>query len=323
MNLKAIMKKAHELAGELEKDDFSMEKRVKLFTHTDLDGIGCAVIANLAFGKENVDVEYLDYKEVNAVLKSFLEIYDEHEYGMTLITDISPSKEIAELIDDSFANTVLLDHHETALWLNDYQWAHVAVTQGGRKTCGTELLYMYLKQRLSFPDGTDEFVEAVRRRDTWDWKVLGDMRAKELNDLLFILGRERFVERFSENISVEFTDAEAFLLQVEQERNQQYIDQKKQEVIKRKFGAYNIGIVFAEKLVSEIGETVAKENPDIDFAAVVIPPKVVSFRRGEKEINLAEVAKRLGGGGHSAAAGATIPENAVANFLEELFSLCK
>src|SRR5690606_9617767 len=134
---------------------------------------------------------------------------------------------------------------------------------------------------VSFPDGTDEFVEAVRRRDTWDWKVHDDMRAKELNDLLYIVGRERFVKRFSENISVaKFTDAEAFLLQVEQERNQQYIEQKKKEVIKRKFGAYNIGIVFAEKLISEIGETVAKENPDIDFAAVVIPPKVISFRRG-------------------------------------------
>lgn len=30
--------------------------KIKLFTHIDLDGIGCAVLAYLAFGKENIDV---------------------------------------------------------------------------------------------------------------------------------------------------------------------------------------------------------------------------------------------------------------------------
>lgn len=29
--------------------------KIKIFTHIDLDGIGCAVLAYLAFGKENVD----------------------------------------------------------------------------------------------------------------------------------------------------------------------------------------------------------------------------------------------------------------------------
>ena len=39
--------------------------KIKLFTHTDLDGIGCAILAYLAFGRENVDVEYCDYSNVN------------------------------------------------------------------------------------------------------------------------------------------------------------------------------------------------------------------------------------------------------------------
>lgn len=31
--------------------------KIKIFTHTDLDGVGCAIIAYLVFGKENVDVD--------------------------------------------------------------------------------------------------------------------------------------------------------------------------------------------------------------------------------------------------------------------------
>lgn len=41
--------------------------RVKLFTHTDLDGIGCAVLGKLAF--KNIDISYVDYNDVNDTLK--------------------------------------------------------------------------------------------------------------------------------------------------------------------------------------------------------------------------------------------------------------
>ena len=36
----------------------------KLFTHCDLDGIGCAILAYFAFGRDNVDVEYCNYDDV-------------------------------------------------------------------------------------------------------------------------------------------------------------------------------------------------------------------------------------------------------------------
>lgn len=43
----------------------SKDMQYKLFTHTDLDGVGCAILAYLAFGRENVDVEYCNYNDVN------------------------------------------------------------------------------------------------------------------------------------------------------------------------------------------------------------------------------------------------------------------
>jgi len=44
---------------------------VKLFTHTDLDGIGCAIVAKLAF--PDVNIEYCDYDNVNEKIKQYIE----------------------------------------------------------------------------------------------------------------------------------------------------------------------------------------------------------------------------------------------------------
>ena len=47
--------------------------KIKLFTHTDLDGVGCAILAYLAFGRENVDVEYCNYDDVDEKVETFIE----------------------------------------------------------------------------------------------------------------------------------------------------------------------------------------------------------------------------------------------------------
>ena len=44
---------------------------IKLFTHQDLDGIGCAILAQLTFGK-NVDITYCNYDEVDSLVKEYI-----------------------------------------------------------------------------------------------------------------------------------------------------------------------------------------------------------------------------------------------------------
>ena len=56
---------------------------VKLFTHTDLDGIGCEILAKIAFGKD-VDVTNSEVSDINKDIKEFLDnpknnsIYDKN-----------------------------------------------------------------------------------------------------------------------------------------------------------------------------------------------------------------------------------------------------
>lgn len=84
--------------------------KCKLFTHTDLDGVGCAILAYLAFGRENVDVEYCNYNDVNEKVSDFLIYGTPGEYKNIFITDISVSEELAKTInkytvDDQISTT--------------------------------------------------------------------------------------------------------------------------------------------------------------------------------------------------------------------------
>lgn len=103
--------------------------RIKLFTHTDLDGVGCAVLAYLAFGYENVDVEFCSYDNVNQKVLKFImsrSLSNSAYYGL-YITDLSVSEEVARQIEKHKDNIMprLFDHHATALWLNKYDWCQV------------------------------------------------------------------------------------------------------------------------------------------------------------------------------------------------------
>ena len=117
---------------------------IKLFTHTDLDGVGCAILAYLAFGKENVAVEYCDYDDIDLRVSQFFIKGNPEKYDKVFITDISINENLAVAIDRYAKSGLwqLFDHHQTALELNKYDWCNVLVEAAdgsGLKTCGTEL----------------------------------------------------------------------------------------------------------------------------------------------------------------------------------------
>lgn len=161
--------------------------KYKLFTHTDLDGVGCAILAYLAFGRENVDVEYCNYNDVNEKVSDFLIYGAPGEYNAVFITDISISEELAKTINKYTVDDLwcLFDHYNTAESLNRFSWCHVLDTiplSNGVKTSGTELFYTYLRSQNTFLDefpgrvqqNIKRFVTVVRNYDTWRWKELGE-----------------------------------------------------------------------------------------------------------------------------------------------------
>ena len=306
--------------------------RVKLFTHTDLDGIGCAVLAYLAFGRKNVDVEYCDYGDVDEKVGDFFVNGSPGEYNAVFITDISINNELAMAIDRYAVEDLwhLFDHHVTAFGLNKYDWCEVNVMNDtlGIKTSGTELLYTYLRNHERFDHlsantitNIDRVVDIIRDYDTWRWKELGEAGIvyKQVNDLFYIYGGEKFIKwaldqiltlKLYRGISVLpiFSDLDTALLDQKQKDIDIYVEQKNKQLFTQldSFGN-EYGVVFAERYVSELGNRLCEMHPDLDYVAMIdISNGRVSYRSIRDNINLGtEIAHNYGGGGHPKAAGST------------------
>lgn len=302
---------------------------VKLFTHTDLDGIGCAVVAKTAF--DNIDIEYCNYTEINEKILDFLHNEKPTDYDRIFITDISVNEEVAETLDMIYRGGVskvqLVDHHGTALWLAEKypMWCHVRTeetnlykgldTREKVLASGTSLFFKFLRDkhlpRVEFNSKLKAFVETVRRYDCWEWhNIYKDDQPKRLNDLYYLIGRDDFLERFTSSPLPVFTETELKLLEVEQHRINKYIWYKKQEVkeIKWQIGGktYTVAYVFAEQHSSLLGNAIAEDLGDtIDFVLIVdVGNSKVSLRGIHDYIDLGrDVAKYMGGGGHPKASG--------------------
>ena len=302
-----------------------------VFSHTDLDGIGCAILAYLAFGRDNVDVEYCNYDDVDGKIREFYLCGNPEEYDAIYITDISVDEEVAAEIDSlvkAGQNWKLFDHHATALWLNEYEWCTVMVRHhySGIKTSGTELFSMHLFENEQF-DHYDAhtianigfFVDIVRDYDTWRWKELGEegIVCKQVNDLFHIYGREKFIDWAINQIQgidyvsplqtfPSFSVTDKALLEQKQREIDIYVESKDNQLVEKidQFG-HTYGVVFADRFISELGNRLSEMHPELNYIAMIdISHGTVSYRTTSENIDLGgEIAHSHGGGGHRKAAG--------------------
>ena len=298
---------------------------IKLFTHTDLDGVGCAVLAKLAFGND-VEIEYCGYENIDERVLTFISEVRYDEVEAVYITDISVSEDTAKLMEDTKYSDIvrLFDHHKTAEHLNKYDWCFVTEEIEGIKTCGTELFYKHLLENdlIKNTERFKTFVWAVTMYDTWAWKKLDEeegLMVKELNDILYILGRDEFIDRRVRRKNVKGDDAmvaaskdERLLLDQRQKEIDVYINKKDGEIffwpvnVENNFykGQMIAGIVFADRYISELGNTLCEKNIGCDFIMIVEPgARKVHYRTIKPNVDVSKIAATLGGGGHKAAAG--------------------
>lgn len=239
-------------------------KKLMLFTHSDLDGFGCLCLANL-LSKNSLYNNYTDfnfeicnYDDVDKKVVDFFNSTDfknDEDGYQVYITDISVNEETAELINSTLKDvgidklTVkLYDHHKTSTWLGlRYHWC-VTIEESWvpdkygnifnkRKTCGTELFFNHefinrvLERNLI--KNSEEFVELVRYYDTWDWKREDVLEAKRLNNFFSNFDKRLyFVDNICSKLVLPeekfkiFTDAENWFLDQKQKEIEEYILEK-------------------------------------------------------------------------------------------------
>lgn len=310
---------------------------IKLFTHNDLDGLGCALLAQLAYGKDAIDFETCRHEDINEKVSLYFSDKAYENFSYCYVTDIAVHEEVAAQINSQFNSPSeyisIIDHHISTTSLNIYDWCEVTVeNEQGLKYCGTSLFYKKLlsldvpfKEKLLSPLVVS-FVEKIRRYDVWDWQALNDVEAKQLDDLLSILGKERFMEYWINRLekdhgSFSFDETQTLLLELRQNEINQYIESRNEEIIVKEVSGYQAGIVFANRYQSELGNQLALLHPELDFIAMINVGGGVSCRCVKENVNLAELAASFGGGGHVKAAGFRIGDEIREMVIRSVFKL--
>ena len=301
----------------------------QLLSHNDLDGVGCGILAKLAF-REKVNVSYNSIVSLNREIEHFLEEGEKEIF--LLITDLSPNEENEEKLNEFYqvnGRVQLIDHHKTALHLNEYEWGFVVVEdEEGRLTSATSLFYDYLitNSFLEKTNAVTEFVELVRQYDTWEWEKNENHQAHRLNTLFYLISIEEFEEKMLERLQkvehFDFDELEKQLLKVEENKIDRYIRRKKRELVQKETDGKLAGVVYAESYYSELGNELGKAFPHLDFIAMLnIGSKRIALRTIHEHIDVSEIADYYGGGGHQKASGCSLSDEAYKRFVEETFHI--
>ncbi len=302
--------------------------KICLITHiADSDGAFPIILAHLVF--ENVDTFSCEVKEVDEVLQPILENHEMYE--TIYIVDLNVSDAMASTIDENETlkkKVQVFDHHISREYLNKYPFIHVVDTQNGRKECGTTLFYEHLRNKYANASLEKEvikqMIELVREIDTFDFLEENKEKAMEFGNLYIIYGREKFIEHFlkviREQETFAFTETEKVLLEIEQERTKQYIEEKLEHVIFATIRGVKVGISFAEQHRSILGHTMAERfREEIDIAVVINVDRSVSYRAEKEEVDIIPLATYYGGGGHKHAGGSSLPKDLQKGIVEHIF----
>lgn len=298
-----------------------------LLTHTDPDGTTPIILLNL-IGEE---FEYLKFEPtgISNFVNEKLETNYFDQYNNIFIVDLGVNKECADKINESIyvSKFKILDHHESNKFLNEYEFAHVVDEVNGFKECGTSLFYNYLVDNYKNPilskRSVITFVELVREKDTWQFTEL-ESDAHNLSSLFSFYGADEYVNVYTkflkDNDEFYFNKYELIVLKSLNREREEYLEDKKDKVIFRKINNYNVGIVFAERHRSTLGNYLARlYKEEADIICIINMNEHISLRGIKESKPVNKFAEIYGGGGHMLSAGMSYPEDLKDKIIDYIF----
>lgn len=305
--------------------------KVFLLTHTDMDGSGPAIILKNLLGEDNVTVKHCPNNTMSKdILAVVLDDKLMEQYDNVFICDISCTEEDARLIDDSpnKNKVVLLDHHVTAMDLNQYDWALVCpdMIRGSYResyypagtvghSSGTSLMYDYLKYCNLIEDDNEflkTLVHTIAIYDTWDWVYVFNSteEAKKLSSLFYIYGigyfEKRYIEKCKNSNALIIDGIDEMFLSIEDKKRTEYCDKKKESfqysVVKIAEREYEMVYCSAEQYLPDVFALMQTEYPQADVYCINCLYSI-SLRTRKEGVDVSQIAKLFGGGGHPQAAG--------------------
>ena len=289
-------------------------KRLIISHIADPDGVTPIILSKLVF--EEIDYILSENKDVNDNVKNNLDKYD-----FIYVVDLNISEELADFIEENYKDKIMIiDHHLSCNNMNKYSF--IEVNAEGKES-GTSLYYKYLlnnyNNNLLNRESTKMLVEHVRTMDIYDFSKTSKEEAEKLEMIFKIYGKDRFIDKF---YNVIINDLELYskedlnLVELEKERIKRYIEEK--EFIEISLDNKRVGVVFAERYISELGNYLINKYDYLDYIALINMDKKISYR-GNGKVDLSVIAKKFGGGGHVNAAGNCLPSGLKEKVIKEIF----
>jgi oligoribonuclease NrnB/cAMP/cGMP phosphodiesterase (DHH superfamily) len=215
-----------------------------------------------------------------------------------------------QMIKDS-AGLIIIDHHKSAIVeLHDISNTHFDMTHSGARLAWD--FFHHGKE-------AHKIIYYIEDRDLWKWELPYSKEFSAAFDMVPFEFEE--FEKFEDD-SV-FDDAV---------KRGSYVLAYSKTVIKkvcdkaaaRKYEGKDVMVVNASHWMSEIG---ARLSPDCDFAMMWYYDHMdrvikVSLRAFHDHIDVSEISKKYGGGGHKKAAGFNLPGDALVDDLFDVHSDC-
>ena len=174
--------------------------KVKLFTHAiDTDGIGCLILARLAFSHVDYTLVTRHGYKPHLALRDFLDSEEADNYDLIFVTDVFPGGLNLRRIKSSpalLAKFFWFDHHLSSL-KSAATLPHHAIIKTENSPCATSIFYDWLttNHHLASTPQIAEFVELTRISDTGDSPDPTEIKkATALKSHLRHLGPEKYAD---------------------------------------------------------------------------------------------------------------------------------
>ena len=302
-----------------------------IFTHNDLDGVGCGVIGKYYF--PDAYVQYCSYDNIDDTLLYFLShnknILSEMRIIISDIYYKQENSDITEMLRMA-GELIICDHHATSAWLNNVNFQHNSIVNviADSDVCGTKILFKILDDLYAMPDSTKihKFVENVNSWDVWQWvKQLPEtndvVKLKDainhnmsftLNGAVYFYGIENFVNKllmYFHNF-IDFDDiVSEKLVEFNTKQINSVTDYIKTHYVyeSEHYGKIPYTIIKLNSPNISLASLLCKNamEPDDKFLAIYIDEDkdAISLRCNIEGIDLSVIAKECEGGGHKDAAG--------------------
>lgn len=331
---------------------------IDLISHNDLDGYSANVLMNVVkhFNPDiNINIQNISYKDnlfdkISCIIKKKSGISPGN--CLIIICDIGCSSQLIFDIEKYMRNyfkcmleqfniqLVLCDHHnESSTFLqqpriNDFITTYVGANGHIDGACGSKLLYNYLNDNKLIPPENwllKDYIQNVDSYDLWTW-VNSNPFAEKLNMFFKSIPNTEFVNTITKllldesypnnlkfkDIMMNNNEIKSIIDVVEKDIRNTEKQMNYMAKVSNFNKEYRIAAVICNKHISNVGNYICRNKPDIDFCMILNPmSRCVSFRGVRDDINLGRIANRLfGGGGHKLSAAAYVNNEIMIDLLK-------